>query len=167
MTPLRWVLFWVVGVELRKGWESYSIFRSISKTVIVSGCWQETWDWGQRLRTLLLRAQQATWATSLLVSVSDTPQFPQDNSGGPTWMPPHVLDCLPCWVALQERSTVLGESISFREDKLFFVWGELLPLPSQVAVAIWSAKLCLTTCDSLDYSPPGSSVHGILQERIL
>ena len=26
---------------------------------------------------------------------------------------------------------------------------------------------CLTLCNSLDYSPPGSSVHGILQEKIL
>ena len=28
-------------------------------------------------------------------------------------------------------------------------------------------KLCLTLCDSMDCSPPGSSVHGILQGRIL
>ena len=29
------------------------------------------------------------------------------------------------------------------------------------------AKLCLTLCDAMDGSPPGSSVHGILQIRIL
>ena len=28
-------------------------------------------------------------------------------------------------------------------------------------------QLHLTLCDSMDYSPPGSSVHGILQARIL
>ena len=28
-------------------------------------------------------------------------------------------------------------------------------------------KLCLTLCDPMDCSPPGSSVHGILQARIL
>ena len=28
-------------------------------------------------------------------------------------------------------------------------------------------QLCLTFCDSMDCSSPGSSVHGILQERIL
>ena len=27
--------------------------------------------------------------------------------------------------------------------------------------------LCLTLCDAMDCSPPGSSVHGILQARIL
>ena len=30
-----------------------------------------------------------------------------------------------------------------------------------------SLQLCLTLCDSVDYSPSGSSVHGILQARIL
>ena len=29
------------------------------------------------------------------------------------------------------------------------------------------SQLCLTFCDPMDYSPPGSSVHGILQARIL
>ena len=30
-----------------------------------------------------------------------------------------------------------------------------------------SLQLCPTLCDSMDYSPPGSSVHGISQARIL
>ena len=29
------------------------------------------------------------------------------------------------------------------------------------------AQLCPTLCNLMDYSPPGSSVHGILQVRIL
>ena len=29
------------------------------------------------------------------------------------------------------------------------------------------AQLCLTLCDPIDCSPPGSSVHGIIQARIL
>ena len=29
------------------------------------------------------------------------------------------------------------------------------------------AQLCLTLCNPMDWSPPGSSVHGILQVRIL
>ena len=35
-------------------------------------------------------------------------------------------------------------------------WGEVLV-----------AQLCLTLCDPMDYSPPGSSVHGIFQARVL
>ena len=30
-----------------------------------------------------------------------------------------------------------------------------------------SLQSCLTLCDPMDYRPPGSSVHGILQARIL
>ena len=32
---------------------------------------------------------------------------------------------------------------------------------------VLAAQSCPTLCDPMDYSPPGSSVHGILQARIL
>ena len=32
---------------------------------------------------------------------------------------------------------------------------------------VLDAHLCLTLCDPIDCSPPGSSVHGILQARVL
>ena len=34
-------------------------------------------------------------------------------------------------------------------------------------VKVLVAQLCLTLCDPMYYSPPGSPVHGILQARIL
>ena len=40
-----------------------------------------------------------------------------------------------------------------------------LGLSSSVCVLVY--QLCLTLCDPVDCSPPGSSVHGILQARIL
>ena len=47
--------------------------------------------------------------------------------------------------------------------------------PEQTTLALlwinhWAcsvAKLCLTLCEPMDCSPPGSSVHGIFQTRIL
>ena len=36
-----------------------------------------------------------------------------------------------------------------------------------VCMYVLVAQLCLTLCDPMDCSPPGSSVHGILQARIL
>ena len=39
--------------------------------------------------------------------------------------------------------------------------------PSMEYVHAESLQVCLTLCDSMDYSPPGSSVHGILQGRTL
>ena len=37
----------------------------------------------------------------------------------------------------------------------------------RVAAAVKSLQSCLTLCDSIDGSPPGSSIPGILQVRIL
>ena len=34
-------------------------------------------------------------------------------------------------------------------------------------VEVLVAQLCPTLCNPMDYNPPGSSVHGILQARIL
>ena len=42
---------------------------------------------------------------------------------------------------------------------MFLVWNH------QVKVIV--AQSCLTLCHPVDYSPPGSSVHGILQARIV
>ena len=36
-----------------------------------------------------------------------------------------------------------------------------------ILVCVQSLQSCLTLCNPLDYSPPSSSVHGILQARIL
>ena len=46
--------------------------------------------------------------------------------------------------------------ICFLEEKLW-----------QTCVFVLIAQLCLTLCDPVDCSPPGFSVHGILQIRIL
>ena len=43
--------------------------------------------------------------------------------------------------------------------------GKALELRSQFVAVV--AQSCPTLCDPMDYSPPGSSVHGILQARIL
>ena len=36
-----------------------------------------------------------------------------------------------------------------------------------VLVEVLVTQLCPPLCDPIDYSPPGSTVHGILQARIL
>ena len=53
--------------------------------------------------------------------------------------------------------SVFGSSTTF--------WGQA-PSSSGLCVCLVT-QLCLTFCDPLDCSPPGSSVHGILQARIL
>ena len=41
------------------------------------------------------------------------------------------------------------------------------PLKTEMYMSAKLLQLCLTLCDPMDCSPPGSSVHGILQARIL
>ena len=43
----------------------------------------------------------------------------------------------------------------------------LLPIIMSVCMRVSVTQSCLTLCDPMDCSPPGFSVHGILQSRIL
>ena len=43
----------------------------------------------------------------------------------------------------------------------------LLVDPTLIFMHAELLQLCLTLCDPMDYSPPGSSVHGIFYARIL
>ena len=51
--------------------------------------------------------------------------------------------------------------------KILVIFPMLCNLSLQLAAAAKSLQLCPTLCDPVDYSPSGSSVHGILQARIL
>ena len=50
---------------------------------------------------------------------------------------------------------------------LYFIYTFYIYVCVYVCVCVLSAHLCLTLCHPTDCSPPGSSVHGILQARIL
>ena len=43
----------------------------------------------------------------------------------------------------------------------------MIKMPQWACMHAKSLKSCPTLCNPMDYSPPGSSVHGILQARIL
>ena len=45
--------------------------------------------------------------------------------------------------------------------------GTKIPHAAQCSQKVLVAQLCLILCDPMDCIPPGSSVHGILQVRIL
>ena len=67
-------------------------------------------------------------------------------------LPCHI--CLPCWEVFQNL-------VLFRDLLNDWKWNILKGVRAQ------SLQLCLTLCDPMDYSLPGSSVHGIIQERML
>ena len=45
--------------------------------------------------------------------------------------------------------------------------GTDLELEAVKSLSMKVAQSCLTLCDPVDYSPPGSSVHGIFEARIM
>ena len=61
------------------------------------------------------------------------------------------------------------KSVQFLDLILDFIVVQLavLRLVVQLAVLRLVAQLCLTLCDTMDCSPPDSSVHGIHQAKIL
>ena len=63
------------------------------------------------------------------------------------------------WMAFQWDAGVIALSDSMR--------ALCLPLPFELFCCRLVAQLCLTLCNPLDYSPPGSSIHEIFQARIL
>ena len=83
------------------------------------------------------------------------------------------LDCLPylprcVYIDLECASTSLGWPPNSLVSTL--IWD--VYLISQVSAMTWcmhaqSLRSCPTVCNPMDHSPPGSSVHGIFQARIL
>ena len=72
----------------------------------------------------------------------------------------------PCDSAATEANECLPLK-SFCTERLG-KWGRLSRLRvSPSLVCMLSLQSCLTLCDPMDCSPPGSSVHGISQARIL
>ena len=78
----------------------------------------------------------------------------------------HVWFCATLWTAAHQAPLSTGSS---RQE----YWSGL-PFPSPpchsaiaAAAAAKSLQSCLTLCDPMDYSPSGSSFHGIFQARIL
>ena len=61
------------------------------------------------------------------------------------------------------------KSFGFQVSSLFIMWYCLPYLPSPImrCVHVKSLQSCLSLCDPMDHSLPGSSVHGILQARTL
>ena len=62
---------------------------------------------------------------------------------------------------VKKESEKVGLNSTFRKLRSWHL------VPSAAAAAAKSLQLCPTLCDPIDISPPGSSIPGILQERIL
>ena len=80
-----------------------------------------------------------------------------------------------CWLEAVAGSAGQGETGREKITGGFMFGGPKVNSPHQSSVSVsmcvcvvWLvAGSCPTLCDPMDYSPPGSSVHGIFQARIL
>ena len=57
-------------------------------------------------------------------------------------------------------------ALDTKNRKIWYVFGKHIFTPEAISpfyVCVLVAQLCPTLCDPMDYSPSGSSVHGILQ----
>ena len=81
------------------------------------------------------------------------------------------------WKLCTSSASILWVFSDWRTEELV-AWTPIIPVrgPNRICFQIGLVKCMhacsvaqsyLTLCDHMDYSPPGSSVHGILQARIL
>ena len=73
----------------------------------------------------------------------------------------HILFCILFQYALIQD--VEASSLCCRAGSCYL----FLYIVLCICVKVLVVKSCPTLCNPLDYSPPGSSVHGLLQARIL
>ena len=77
---------------------------------------------------------------------------PDNHDGVITHLEPGILECKVKWV--------LGSNTTNKDSG-----GDGIPVAA--AAAAKSLQSCLTLCNPIDSSPPGSAVPGILQARTL
>ena len=76
--------------------------------------------------------------------------------------------CMFCCLAYRVIITIFLNSIYMCVSIVY--WCSVFAIQQSDSVIYVCAKTlqsCLTLCNPMDYSPPGTSVHGILQARIL
>ena len=69
-----------------------------------------------------------------------------------------------------KRHLILGGKVMTNLDSMLKSRDITLPTKAYIVKSESESEVtqsCLTLCDPMDCSPPGSSVHGILQARIL
>ena len=76
------------------------------------------------------------------------------------------------WLALQEAGRPRLRALQWRQyDVMMYSGGcqetGFHPAAAAAAAAAKSLQSCPTLCDPIDRSPPGSSVHGVFQARVL
>ena len=172
------------------GWEEALAKQTATHSSILSWKIPRTEEPG-RLQSMGLQRVKHDWATSRHFKTGGRqralPKWPEGTFGvqGPAWDPvevreeplrfPHLphegnqfseilrrWQILLSWSHVSEAGSVLD---SFLERQFALGVKGTVPGPELFVCSV--AQPCPTLCDPMDCSPPGSSVRGILQARIL
>ena len=113
-----------------------------------------------------------SWGTSLAVIINERLQ----PAFGKWWMvsiiqtadsPCVRLSLATVWRALGKQGWWAENQSHARSSASQSLYTQTQPLPSEQTAYALSRQSCLTLCDPMVCSPPGASVHGILQARIV
>ena len=93
-------------------------------------------------------------------SVVSNPLRPRglQHARPPCPLPTHGVYSNSCPLSQWRHPTIPSSVVPFSHLPIGKIWCH---------VCMLAAQSCLTACDPMDCSPPGSSIHGIFQVRIL
>ena len=126
---------------------------------------ERSWTLSKTLKGAQAARQGGTWGTS----VPSTGTSEQTTKAGPSGLSEEqTAVCFSVCTALSRDLWPL-ETASLLSRAVRLMLPSFLPSQASLAktaAAAESLRLCLTRCNPFDCSPPGSSVHGILQARV-
>ena len=107
-------------------------------------------------------------ASTLCISIGASASVPPMNIQG--WFPlglTGLISLLSKGILSVFSSTTIRKHQFFSAQPSLWCSSHICTLPLEKPHVCLVAHLCSTLCNPVDYSPPGSWVHGILQARIL
>ena len=129
---------------------------------------RQSWVWISCQRIELCdreRLNACLWTSSLVQWESNTDTAGGFNEPGDAGLQACAWCSLPSFRASSERPPDPSQAIPPVSSGLSFLQASILHVVWKVKMSV--AQSCPTVCDPINCSLPGSSVHGILEARIL
>ena len=166
------------------------MFRNRKAWDLLPPCHRPEWGWpGSAGPHCLTYSSPALWTIKLIFCCPSTSLFLGfafirgllgtylENVRSKIWnlrAPLHFSKYFTITIYLPPNFCIIITHIGLAKSSFGFFWAtvcknpnELFGQPNSICVCTCVSHLCTTLCNPMDCSPPGSSVHGILQVRTL
>ena len=117
----------------------------------------------EKLKSLLMKVKEESEKAGLKLNIQKT----KITASGPitSWQRDgETMETVTDFIFLGSKTTADGDCS--HEIKRCLLLGRKA-LTNLVSMSVLVSQSCPTLCDPMDWGPPGSSVHGIFQARIL